>query len=54
MEFLLLHDGSVGQVGLDGCPLKQDYSNPMEPLVAFIGLWLPMVAYGCLRWSMGL
>ena len=27
-DFLLLHDGSVGQVGLDGCPLKQDYTNP--------------------------
>ena len=27
-DFLLLHDGSVGQVGLDGCPLKQDYTTP--------------------------
>ena len=28
INFWLLHDGSVGQVGLDGCTLKQDYSNP--------------------------
>ena len=28
IDLWLLHDGSVGQVGLDGCTLKQDYSNP--------------------------
>ena len=27
-DFLLLHDGSEGQVGLDCCPLKQDYITP--------------------------
>ena len=27
-DFLLLHDGSVGQVGLVGCSLKQDYTTP--------------------------
>ena len=27
-DFLLLHKVSVGQVGLDGCTLKQDYTTP--------------------------
>ena len=47
-DFLLLHDGSVGQVGLDGCPLKQDYTTPLAspppggappPTAPFKDLW---------------